>query len=356
MRARISPATPRGTGARRPRPPRSCRRVSAGRRRRPTARLRRADAISTSAVRNRSRVLREAGPLSIYAVDRGPAGKQRPRGAPPRARAPTRRRLACQRTSLDRRRASIRLAKSTPPKRDFQGPHVWAQCACAHQGAHAESPQHRGLQDRQNPVAKALNAKQPVSPSVRRGARARPRLPPARRRRPPPPQPPFGARRGVVGACGAALPHGGGGGGCPRAARRAAPRAGCSTRRYSGPLGADFDVILPTLLTCETIVLVDQIRVEDVLVYSLDRPWPRPRHEDPRSLLLRGRALRGPLPLPVLGLPVLGLPVLGLLALPPTSAKSAATATRPDARRRTSRRSRVRDDGPRARRSSTRRR
>ena len=54
-------------------------------------------------------------------------------------------------------------------------------------------------------------------------------------------------------------------------------------------------------------MLVDQIRVNDELVYSLYRTRPRPRREGPRSLLLRGRALRGPH----------SLPVLGLLALPP---------------------------------------
>ena len=95
------------------------------------------------------------------------------------------------------------------------------------------------------------------------------------------------------------------------------------------------------------IVLVDQIRVDDELVYSLDWTRPRPRREDPRSLLLRGRALRGPLP----------LPVLGLLALPPRLGQVGGDDDEAGARRRTSRRSRVRDDGPRARcgRSSTRR-
>ena len=81
-------------------------------------------------------------------------------------------------------------------------------------------------------------------------------------------------------------------------------------------------------LACETFALVDQIRVDDELVYSLDRTRPRPRREGLRclrSLLLRGRALRGPLSLPVLSAYSLYLLV---------SAKS--TTTRP-----------ARGDGPR---------
>ena len=127
-------------------------------------------------------------------------------------------------------------------------------------------------------------------------------------------------------------------------------RASSSTRRYSRTTPGRAPRRGPACapgLACETFALVDQIRVDDELVYSLDWTRPRPRREDPRSLLLRSRALRGPLP----------LPVLGLLALPPRLGQVGGDDDEAGARRRTSRRSRVRDDGPRARcgRSSTRR-
>ena len=100
----------------------------------------------------------------------------------------------------------------------------------------------------------------PVSPSVRRGARARPRLAPVRRRRPPPPLSFRSkglsgrvARRCPTAAVAAAAQ------GLPDARRRGqAPRRGAAPGNYIPD--AHFDVILPTLLPCETFVLVDHDR------------------------------------------------------------------------------------------------
>mgnify|MGYP004288992545 CR=1 FL=1 len=83
-----------------------------------TARLRQADAFSTSAVRNRSRVLREAGSIVHLRHRPSPAGKRRPR-----ARESTGT-TASRLPSYLSRRASIRLAAPAPPKCDSRG--AWA--------------------------------------------------------------------------------------------------------------------------------------------------------------------------------------------------------------------------------------
>jgi len=153
---------------------------------------------------------------------------------------------------------------------------------------------------------------------------------PSRRQRPPLPLSPLPAHPSVP-------PSGWRDVWCDAARRRRLPK-GCPTCGAAGKLldkallrghyfpDSHLDVILPTHLACETIALVDQIHVEDELVYSLDRP--RPRRERPRSLLLRGRALWGP-PLPA-----------NITHQPPTCSLPTRSASSPRPSRRRRRRGR----------------
>ena len=97
---------------------------------------------------------------------------------------------------------------------------------------------------------------------MRRGARTRPRLAPARRRRPPPP---FSSFRSTGRSCRGVWRCA-----APRRRRRRLPK-GCPTRGAAGKLldealpghyvpDAHLDVIMPALLACETFVLVDHDR------------------------------------------------------------------------------------------------